>query len=214
MLVSKRRNLAVLVIVFTLMIVVVFGAFAQAFRYPTYHYYGRILNADEFLQLIEEGTPLGCTPLPSVGTYLGDPTSSLDIICFHTDEELTSYIENVLDPQWEQIARENPIEGPERSVELEASEKPLSYYSANHWALYGGSYYTSPYLGDVHNGSGCRATSSGVWSAWRDGSPNNLSLYGNSTCSSNPYYTVSTALGSCGIQWPLYCGGSTSVSVP
>lgn len=206
-----RKTFASLALMMIASLVVLTGVAAQIAQYPTYHYYGQILSVDEFLKLVEEGTPLGCTPLPSVGTYLGTPGAALDIICFNTDEELTSYIAEVLDPQWEQIIQESPTPQSLFLDDAQTSNKAL--LSSNHWALYANSYYTAPHLGNVHNGSGCYATS-GVWSAWRDGSPNNLSLFRFNNCISNPYYTFSAPVASCGLAWPLYCGGSQGASVP
>jgi hypothetical protein len=182
---------------------------AQDIRYPTYEYYGQVLSADEFLKLVEAETPLHCTELPSVGRYLADLSAPVDFICFNTREELDTYIDRVIAPAWEQIARENP---PPPSPQSHAEASALLH---NHWALYANSVYTPPHLGDVHNGTTCQSTSSGVWSAWRDGSPNTLTLWRNTNCTGFPSFDVVGApLPSCVWGWPLGCGGSQGASVP
>lgn len=38
-------------------------------RYSTYEYYGRTLNVDEFLELVEQDVPLHCGMIPSSDIY-------------------------------------------------------------------------------------------------------------------------------------------------
>ncbi len=103
----KGRKRVVLALVIAAALSAVAAVAAQGVRYPTYEYYGRVLNVDEFLQLVEEGTPLHCAHLPSVGHYLTG-LGPFDYVCFHTLEEADAYSSEVLAPEWERIARENP----------------------------------------------------------------------------------------------------------
>lgn len=97
----KRARLLILMLVIILTTVA-----ANFMRYPTYQYYGRILTMEEFLELVEAEVPLHCTQLPRVEAYLSDRVP-IDFACFHTLEERDAHNENVLDKEWERIAREN-----------------------------------------------------------------------------------------------------------
>jgi len=188
-----------------LVLVVISTVAAQTLRYPKYTYYGEILSVDEFLKLVENGPSLNCTP-PSNIEY-GVNEASIDYICFNTQKEVDAYIDEVLDAKPEQSAQENPASRPVGSNKLLMS-------LSNHWALYANSPFIAPHLGDVHNGTSCQSTSSGVWSAWKDGSPNNLTLYRYTNCTGNPAFTYSSSLYACVFAWPIGCGGSQGASVP
>ncbi len=184
---------------------------AQTLHYPTYHYYGRTLSVDEFLDLVRQEVPLHCTPLPSAAMYLGDFSKQTDIICFNTQEEVTSYLHDVLNPQWDKIMQENPVTYPASAEGTTLGSQKL--LQTDHWALYGSPYYLPPHLADIGNGTNCYANS-GVWSLWRDGVPHDITLWGPNNCTRTPSFTFSAPVFSCGIAWPIYCGGSQGASVP
>lgn len=206
----KRKHVIILlVLVVSAAVTALTTVASQLIRYPTFQYYGQVLSAEEYMKLIESPRDysIGCTPLPSVGFYVGDPTVPVDYICFNSEEEVSAYIDEVLAPQWEQISQEHTAPQPVQPPEVESNG-----LLANHWALYANSFYVHPHLGDVSN-STCYNTSSGVWSAWRDGSPDKLWLFRTSGCNDD-YFTYTTEpVPSCVWPQPLGCGGSLAAKV-
>jgi hypothetical protein len=83
---------------------------------------------------------------------------------------------------------------------------------SNHWALYNRSGYVS-WLADLHNGTSCWGSAAGIWSIWKDGSPNNITLYPNSNCTGSPSFSYNTSRWTF-LVWPAECGGCKSGSVP
>lgn len=122
---SLRKPAILVGLFFLLFLAAMVAIGAQAIQLPTYQYYGQVLNVDEFLKLVEAEIPLRCTEIPTVGRYLADPAAPFNFVCFNTREELDAYIADVIAPEWERIAQENP-EPPSPLTNVPASNLLLS----------------------------------------------------------------------------------------
>jgi len=199
---SKRKTLTVL-LVFFILVATMAAVIGQDIRYPTFEYYGQILSADEYLELVEQEVIAACVQIPSLEAHLSDK-ADIDFICFNTAEEADTYSNEVVPREWERFEREYPTP--------QTSQLNIVTMSSNHWALYAHTGYGG-WIGNVYNSTSCTATS-GVWSLWKAGSPNSISLYGDSSCTRQPHLTFSSSQFSCIWPWPLGCGGTTGARVP
>jgi|GEM_PF-3275689 len=104
-LLKQKKSILSLILV-TLILSTVVTVIAQRFRYPTFSYYGQMLSADEYLNLIETGISLSCTQFPSIESYLfGDRSAVVtDFACFNTLDEVYAYNDKVIMPEWARIA--------------------------------------------------------------------------------------------------------------
>lgn len=78
---------------------------AQSIRYPTYEYYGQVLSADEFLELVNKDVPLHCVQIPSLESYLSD-RAPVDFMCFNTPNEADIYSNEIVPEEWERISQD------------------------------------------------------------------------------------------------------------
>ena len=74
------------VIIASLVLIIIAIIAAQIVRYPTYEYYGKLLSVDEFVKLVENETPLNCTPR-------SDAAIAIDFVCFNTVKEVDAYLD-------------------------------------------------------------------------------------------------------------------------
>ncbi|MEO8607123.1 MAG: hypothetical protein ABI690_04545 [Chloroflexota bacterium] len=72
-------------IVVGLVLIMTMIAATLVISHPTYSYYDDVLSKDQFLKLVDVGTPLHCAPLTNAGI-------SLDMICFNTQQETEAYL--------------------------------------------------------------------------------------------------------------------------
>ncbi len=104
--IHRRRLISLLAVV--MLITIGVGVIAQSVRYPTYLYYGKVLTVDEFLARVEADLFTSCTELPSVERYLDERSTNVDYICFDTLEETYAYIDSVIQPEYERLAKTYP----------------------------------------------------------------------------------------------------------
>lgn len=206
---SQRRSKKIGIALILGLLIVIFAiapSIAQTVRYPTYEYYGRVLSVDEFLELVDQNVPLACIQVPSVEAYRSQVT--YDYACFHTQDEVDSYFRDFAQAEWERITQEDA------SSDQTAPKEALSAANRQtaHWALYANTGY-SGWLADVANGTTCRATST-MWSMYKDGSPNNLTVFPYNNCTGTPSFTLTVQQWACLWPWPLSCGNTTGAHVP
>lgn len=62
--------------------------------HPTFEYYGQVLSAGEFLDLVNQGGPTACVQIPIPWFNLIALTGSY--ACFDTEEEMDAYLREVV----------------------------------------------------------------------------------------------------------------------
>lgn len=103
-----RRRRLILLLTVVMLITIGAGVVAKSVRYPTYLYYGKVLNVQERLAQVDSGVFTICTELPSVERYIDELSPNVDYVCFDTAEELDVYVDSVIQPEYERLAKTYP----------------------------------------------------------------------------------------------------------
>ncbi len=98
-----RKRIAVIGLVVLALVATLVPTFAQTFRYPTWEYYGQILDVDAFLARVDEGLFTACTPKPSLERHLDERSPNIDYICFDTQAEVDAHIAAVINPEYARL---------------------------------------------------------------------------------------------------------------
>ncbi|HVP20552.1 MAG TPA: hypothetical protein VMS73_01695 [Anaerolineaceae bacterium] len=194
-----------------LILFIVQGVVAAPGSNVKYIYYGKEWSPQEMLTRFAhgKGKPFHCVQHVTSAAYRGE---SADLFyCWDTEEEAKqdSINQSYEQAKVDEYFRTHPWPGVTPQDNLPA--QPLTI--CGHWALYYNSGYNG-WIGDYCNGqSNSNIGGGGVWSLWRDGNPNNITIYYLANFGGGIDYTYTNA------QWtlvgfPFGGGGGHSARVP
>lgn len=106
MAVEFGRKLVGRTLILGLIILSMAPLFAQELRMPTFEYYGRVLSAEEYLRMVNDGIEFHCVQIPSAEALHSD-RAPIDYTCFHTLDEADAYSRDVVPAEWDRLARES-----------------------------------------------------------------------------------------------------------
>ncbi|HYO89086.1 MAG TPA: hypothetical protein VER79_10575 [Candidatus Limnocylindrales bacterium] len=87
---SKRKRNVILLILGLLIVVFSITLLIVPVLFPTYEYYGQVLSANEFLELVNEDVPLHCAQRAD-SPYFLSAWVTVDYACFNSLEEVDAY---------------------------------------------------------------------------------------------------------------------------
>ncbi len=182
------------------------AAYAQGgsfpLNFPRYMYYGKELPPAEILRRYNAGEALHCVQQITEQTLQNDAADLF--MCFNTYEEaMRNSAENKpMVRYYDQVRQQRTQDQPQP----QRGRVP----ETNHWALYANSFYNN-WMFDLHNDQS-NSNHTGVWSIWRDGSPNDITIWDQPNFGGFSY-TYSSAQ-CCLLQVPFGGGGGRSSAVP
>lgn len=149
----------------------------------TYIYYDREWIPEEILYRYENNIFFGCVQYPTESSVRNQFADLF--YCFDTEEEASAFLDSIQPAveRGDQLAQElidsgvhrRPVQPESFDVEQYPEEDGI-LLSSNHWALYSQSFHLFwSWMLDAHNGDS--NNHSGVWSLWKDGNPNTITIW-------------------------------------
>lgn len=180
---TKRTGVGILILLMFVASVMAAAIYASPQPTITYIYYDREWTREEILYRYENNIFFACAQYPTESSVRNQFADLF--YCFDTEEEVWAFIDSIQSAieHADQLAQELIDSGvhrrpprPESFNSEQHSTGDEMILSSDHWALYSQSFHVFwSWMLDAHNGTS--HNHSGVWSLWKDGNPNTISIW-------------------------------------